>query len=80
MLSAFSLRGKQIVVTGASSGIGRAISIACSEAGARILLIARNRTRLDETVQLMSGDNHLSLSLDLTDFEQLESSLNKYYQ
>lgn len=48
----FSLVGKTILITGASSGIGRAIAIECSKIGARVILTARNKQRLDETLHL----------------------------
>ena len=46
----FSLTGKKIVVTGASSGIGRAIALRCAEAGADIIAMGRCRERLEECV------------------------------
>lgn len=45
----FTLEGKTILVTGASSGIGRAAAIECSKAGARVIITARNEERLRET-------------------------------
>ena len=54
----FSLAGKTIVVTGASSGIGRQCAIDCSKIGARVILIARNNQRLDETLSQMEGQGH----------------------
>lgn len=45
----FSLEGKTILVTGASSGIGRAVAVECANAGARVILTARNEERLKET-------------------------------
>lgn len=68
----FTLEGKTIVVTGASSGIGRQCAIDCSMMGARMVLIARNESRLAETISLMNGDGHLSIVLDLTDFSRLK--------
>lgn len=62
----FSLSGKTILVTGASSGIGRATAIECSKMGAKVILTARNRERLDETLSLMEGDGHLIILADLT--------------
>lgn len=45
----FTLEGKTILVTGASSGIGRAAAIECSKAGAKVIITARNEERLRET-------------------------------
>lgn len=63
----FSLSDKTILVTGASSGIGRAIAIACAEAGASVVLNGRNVARLNETLSHMSGEGHVVLPADLTD-------------
>mgnify|MGYP002621457225 CR=1 FL=1 len=49
MYNPFSLEGKIIVVTGASSGIGQQVAISCSRMGAKVVLIGRNEERLAET-------------------------------
>ena len=49
-VSAFRLDGKVAVVTGASRGIGRQVALDCAAAGARLVLGARGRERLDATV------------------------------
>jgi NAD(P)-dependent dehydrogenase (short-subunit alcohol dehydrogenase family) len=65
----FSLHGKTIVVTGASSGIGRQCAIACSRMGAKVILIGRNSARLAGTNELLvAGAGHLVLSVDLNQF------------
>lgn len=53
MYNPFSLSGKTIIITGASSGIGRQCSIDCSKMGATVVLIARNEDRLKETIGKM---------------------------
>lgn len=68
MYNPFSLAGKNILVTGASSGIGRQCAIDCSKMGARVVLVARNQERIDETMTMMEGDGHVAYSYDLTDF------------
>ena len=65
----FSLEGKVIIVTGASSGIGRQCAISCSQMGAKIALIGRNVERLKETKSQLDGVGHLTISYDLTDME-----------
>lgn len=68
----FSLEGKTILVTGASSGIGQATAIECSKMGANIVILGRNEERLNETFNmLVEGDNHKILG-DLTKPEDLE--------
>lgn len=61
-----SLAGKTILVTGASSGIGRAIAIECSRLGGRVIGTARNEARLAETMEQMEGNNHIMISADIT--------------
>ena len=65
----FTLQGKTIIVTGASSGIGQQVAISCSEMGARVVMIARNEERLEETKKQLSGKGHLAVSYDLADLE-----------
>lgn len=68
----FSLEGKTILITGASSGIGSGIAIACSKMGASVILNGRNVAKLDETLSLMEGDGHIIAAGDLTVSEALE--------
>ena len=72
----FSLTGKTILVTGASSGIGRGIAVTCSKMGATIVLGGRNETRLNETLSEMEGDGHVLAVADLTKKEELESMVD----
>ncbi len=65
-----ALQGKTVLVTGASSGIGRETAVACSEAGARVILTGRNEQRLAETYALLKGDNHLQIAADTNNEEQ----------
>jgi len=53
----FDLSGKKVLVTGASSGIGRAIAIAVSQQGATVVLTGRNADRLAETQQMLAGES-----------------------
>ena len=61
---------KTILVTGASSGIGRAIAIACAAKGMTVVLNGRNVARLEETRAQMTGEGHLIIPADLTDEAQ----------
>ncbi len=73
----FSLKGKTILITGASSGIGRAIAIACSKMGAVIILTARNESRLQETQSLLEGSGHSYICADLIDAEDRQVLLSQ---
>lgn len=68
----FSLVGKTILVTGASSGIGRAIAVASAKMGATMIVTGRNEERLNETLSLMPGSIHYALSADLTKEEEID--------
>ena len=69
MNNPFSLEGKTIIVTGASSGIGRQCAIDCSRQGAKVVAIARNRERLDETLSMLNGKGHCGFIYDFTNSE-----------
>ena len=70
MNNPFSLSGKTILVTGASSGIGRGIAIACAGMGAQLILTGRNITRLQETLASLEGEGHSYIAADLTDAKE----------
>ncbi len=71
-MNPFSLVGKTILVTGASSGIGRAIAICCSQMGANLVITGRNETRLLETFLLLEGTEHQQICANLTNSSELE--------
>ena len=62
----FSLEGRTILVTGASSGIGQAAAIECSKLGAKLIITARNEKRLLETMDMLDGDGHAFIIADLS--------------
>lgn len=70
MYNPFSLEGKTILVTGASSGIGRKSAIDCSKMGAKVVAIGRNTQRLNEVVSEMEGMG-TGYSFDLEKIEDI---------
>jgi len=63
----FSLEGKTILVTGASSGIGRETAIECGAMGANVVITGRNAERLNEVYDLLSATSaNVQLVADLT--------------
>lgn len=66
------LTGKTILVTGASSGIGRGIAIGCAQHGAIVVITGRNESRLNETLEQMPGEGHILSVCDLTNTEALK--------
>lgn len=78
MYNPFSLKDKVILVTGASSGIGRAIAVECSKMGATVILTARNEERLKETLSLMNNPEiHQVIKADLSQKEELQDLVGK---
>ena len=72
----FTLSGKTILVTGASSGIGRATAIACSQMGARVVLSGRNTDALNETRSMLDASDkeysHMIVTADLVSDEEIK--------
>ncbi|MGE8398598.1 MAG: SDR family NAD(P)-dependent oxidoreductase [Burkholderiales bacterium] len=73
----FSLAGKRILVTGASSGIGRQIAISCAEQGAELVITGRHAQRLAQTAQALKGGSHQCISADLSDATDLERVISE---
>ncbi|MBQ9565467.1 MAG: SDR family oxidoreductase [Synergistaceae bacterium] len=71
----FSLKGRTILVTGASSGIGRCVAERASQMGARLLLLGRDEARLKETMGQLEGDGHRCVAMDLHATENIEPEL-----
>ena len=72
MYNPFSLGGKTILVTGASSGIGRAAAIECSKMGAKVIITARNEERLSQTLGELEGVGHQMVLCDLNNEDAID--------
>ena len=77
MYNPFSLKNKTILVTGASSGIGKAIAIECSRIGAKVVITGRNEQRLQETYGQLEGTHPAYIVADLTKKEDIETLVNQ---
>lgn len=64
--SPFSLEGRNVLVTGASSGLGRQTAIVLSKMGARVVVTARNQARLEETLNQLEAGEHQMIIADLS--------------
>lgn len=73
----FSLEGKRILITGASSGIGRGVAIACAAAGASCILVARNEERLAEVKLACGMGDHQIEVVDVTDMEAVKALVER---
>lgn len=76
MNNPFSLEGKTILVTGASSGIGRASAIECSRVGAKVILLGRNSERLIQAKAECEGTDHSIIQFDLSDIDNIHGLIN----
>jgi NAD(P)-dependent dehydrogenase (short-subunit alcohol dehydrogenase family) len=74
------LTNKNILITGASSGIGQATAVLCSALGAHVILLARNPEKLAATTILLGEGQHLSFAVDVTDSEKLEDVIKEVVQ
>jgi NAD(P)-dependent dehydrogenase (short-subunit alcohol dehydrogenase family) len=71
-MNAFDLKGKTVLVTGASSGLGRQTAITASEYGATLIITGRHAKRLGETFSALQGSGHLQILADLTIQEEID--------
>jgi NAD(P)-dependent dehydrogenase (short-subunit alcohol dehydrogenase family) len=71
------LSGKNILVTGASSGIGRNTAILLSKLGANVIMAARNEEKLKETYNELEAGNHSYHLIDLNNLDEIEGMIDK---
>ena len=80
MYNPYSLEGKIILITGASSGIGADTAVECSRMGAIVLITGRNKERLTQTFSRLDtsfGAAHQMIVADLTDEDSLFALVNQ---
>lgn len=78
MVNPFSLNNKTVLVTGASSGIGKATAIECSRLGATVVITGRSPERLEQTYSLLEGERrHKMIVAELTSTDDLENLVNE---
>ncbi|HEY2841394.1 MAG TPA: SDR family NAD(P)-dependent oxidoreductase [Pirellulales bacterium] len=73
----FNLAGRRVLVTGASSGIGRATSILLAQLGAELVCLGRNEARLAETLAALAPGKHVSQTLELSDSDSIAPLLTR---
>jgi len=76
MYNPYSLVNKCVLITGASSGIGKATAIECSKLGAKVVITGRNKERLNETFVNLEGEGHIQFTTDLSDAESVSELIN----
>lgn len=67
----FDLSGKHILITGASSGIGKSTALLCSQLGGILTIVGRNRQRLEDTMSRLKGEGHQMFICDLSEETQV---------
>ena len=72
MENLLSLQGKRILVTGASSGMGKVFAQMIAKQGGQVVLLARNVERLQHTMDSLPGKDHQVCVCNLTDENQLK--------
>jgi len=75
MYNPFTLEGKTILVTGASSGIGRQCAIDCSKMGAKVVAVGRNQERLNSVISEIGGQG-MSYSFDLDQIDGISGLIS----
>lgn len=73
MINPMELSGKTVLVTGASSGIGKETAVLLSNLGAKIILTGRDKVRLEKTNEMLNGNSHQIEPFDLTDVDNISS-------
>lgn len=77
MNNLFTLVKKNILITGASSGIGRAVAQECSKLGANTIITGRNEERLEETFKSLMGSSHSFFCSDIMDIDKVKNEVAK---
>ncbi len=72
MYNPYSLTNKTVLITGASSGIGRATAIECAKLGARVIITARREEQLKNVLDILEGKDHEYRICDLNDYISIE--------
>lgn len=77
MINPMDMTGKTIIVTGASSGIGRATAVQVSRLGGKVILVARDSRRLEQTINMLDYGNHKYYPFDLLNYAGIESLIKQ---
>ena len=80
MVNLIDFTGKTIIVTGASSGIGRETAILLSKLGAKLIIIARNKEKLRDTINSLDGEGHADIAFDLTSFSEYNHLFSRIFE
>ena len=73
----FTLADRTILITGASSGIGKECAIQCAAQGARVIMMARRTDALEEVRSQLHGNDHIIISIDLMIFDEIRCAFDR---
>lgn len=79
-MSSSTLEGKRLLITGAASGLGRALAQVAVEQGARVALLDINEAGLRETVDTLNSPETVSIGVDLTDWAAVEAAIKQAHE
>lgn len=71
-----ALAGRTLLITGASSGLGRATAQLAASLGARVIALGRDEVRLDETLRDLAGEGHRAVAGDLSDADAVADQVS----
>jgi NAD(P)-dependent dehydrogenase (short-subunit alcohol dehydrogenase family) len=77
MFNPYSIKNKKILITGASSGIGKTTAIECSKMGAELIIVGRNEQRLNITYSALVGKKHSKYIIDLNNLSEVKYLISK---
>ena len=80
MLSKFVLKGKTLIVTGAASGLGQALSSRFLDRGANLLLIDKNKKGLEKLKNQYSEERVEIIQFDLSNTEKIEERFGDLFK
>jgi len=70
-----TLESRNILITGASSGIGAECCRVCADNGANVILLGRDSRRLEETLKSLKPGSHYTISCDLMNIQEIEQAI-----
>lgn len=77
MVNVIDLTGKKILITGASSGMGKETAVLCSKLGGKVILVARREDKLQEVISELEGSDHKYYPFDLSKVDEIEGFIKK---
>lgn len=73
----YQMNGKHVLVTGATSGIGKETAVILSQLGAKVAIVGRREEKLEETLSLMEGEGHSKHAIDVSVIDSLEGKIKE---